>query len=192
MIQSLTWLQAIDTRLLSLKVDVHLHLEIIVQVPEKDEDEEEKAKYIYIFLFSGQLGLGHTDKIEKVSCIKSLKSNETGEKVILAACGRESSIVATDCGSIYSFGSNSRSQLGFEASSESEINQPNPTKIDSFKSKNIWKQIAMGAEHACALTDDGLVYVWGANDEGQCGQIKKYDVISKPRELRMEQPVVAM
>ncbi|CAF4200028.1 unnamed protein product [Rotaria sordida] len=33
---------------------------------------------------SGQLGLGHTNNVERVSCIKSLKFGETGEKVILA------------------------------------------------------------------------------------------------------------
>lgn len=129
--------------------------------------------------------------VEKVSCIKSLKATGTGEKVILAACGRESSIVATDHGTIYGFGSNSRYQLGFETL-DNEGNQPHPTIVDGFRGKNTWKQISMGAEHACALTDDGLVFVWGANDEGQCGQIKKYDVIKQPKELRMEHAVVSM
>ena len=137
------------------------------------------------------MGLGHTNSVEKVSCIKSLKATETGETVILAACGRESSMVATNRGTIYAFGSNNHCQLGYE-STEHEINQLTPKKIEHFRGKIVWKQISMGAEHACALTDDGLVYVWGANDEGQCGQPRKHDVIKKPQELRMEQPVNAM
>jgi alpha-tubulin suppressor-like RCC1 family protein len=138
----------------------------------------------------GQLGLGHTNNVEKISCIKSLKFNETGEKVILAACGRESSLVATNRGSLYAFGSNSRSQLAIETS-ESTLNQSQPVKIEHLKGKK-WKQISMGAEHACALTDDGQVYVWGANDDGQCGQPRKNETIKIPRELRIEYSVKTM
>lgn len=141
-------------------------------------------------VFLGQLGLGHTNNVEKVSCIKSLKSNETGEKVILAACGRESSLVATNRGTIYAFGSNSHSQLGIETPESSKI-QSQPVKIEHLKGKK-WKQISMGAEHACALTDDGVVYVWGVNDDGQCGQIKKDLAVTTPRELRIKYGVKAM
>ncbi|CAF2715203.1 unnamed protein product [Rotaria sp. Silwood2] len=134
---------------------------------------------------SGQLGLGHTNNVDKVSCIKSLKFGDTGERVILAACGRESSLVATNHGSIYAFGSNSRSQLGIKSPDSNTVN-PQPVKIDSFKNKMVWKQIAMGAEHSCALTDEGVVYVWGANDDGQCAQPRKNDVVPIPMELRVE------
>ncbi len=137
------------------------------------------------------MGLGHTNNVEKVSCIKSLKFGDTGEKVVLAACGRESSLVATNRGSLYAFGSNSRSQLGVETS-ESTLNQSQPVKIQHLKERIHWKQISMGAEHACALTEDGVVYVWGANDDGQCGQPRKTDTIKTPRELRLEYQVNAM
>lgn len=139
------------------------------------------------------MGLGHTDNVEKVSCIKSLKFGDTGEKVTLAACGRESSLVATNHGSLYSFGSNFRSQLGIETS-ESTSNQTSPVKIkiERLRGKVQWKQISMGAEHACALTDEGAVYVWGANDEGQCGQPKKSDVVKTPTELRTPKPIAFM
>ncbi len=137
------------------------------------------------------MGLGHTNNVEKVSCIKSLKVNETGEKVLLAACGRESSLIATNRGTLYGFGSNSRSQLAMETS-DSTLNQSQPVKIEHFRGKINWKQISMGAEHACALTDNGQVYVWGSNDDGQCGQPRKYDTIKTPRELRVEYPVSAM
>jgi alpha-tubulin suppressor-like RCC1 family protein len=137
------------------------------------------------------LGLGHTNSVEKVSCIKSLKFGDTGERVILAACGRESSLVATNRGSIYAFGSNSRSQLAIELNDSTNIH-PEPVKIEQFRGKINWKQISMGAEHACALTDDGLVYVWGSNEDGQCGQPRKLDVIKKPTDLRVTEPIIAM
>lgn len=139
----------------------------------------------------GQLGLGHANNVEKVSCIKSLKFTDTDEKVILAACGRESSLVATNHGSLFVFGSNSHSQLGIETS-DSTPYQTTPIKIESIRGKHQWKQIAMGAEHACALDEDGVVFIWGANDEGQCGQPKKIEVVKKPQELRMQEPVASM
>lgn len=139
----------------------------------------------------GQLGLGHTDSVEKVSCIKSLKFGDTGEKVILAACGREASLVATNRGALYAFGSNTRSQLG-NSSLDTSKNHPTPVKIEHFKRKINWKQIAMGSEHACALSDEGVVYVWGGNDDGQCGQARKFETIQEPRELRIDFPVTAM
>ncbi|CAF3654089.1 unnamed protein product [Rotaria socialis] len=140
---------------------------------------------------SGQLGLGHTNNVEKVSCIKSLKFGDTGEKVILVACGRESSLVATNRGSLYAFGSNIRSQLGMK-SSDSTSTHHTPVKIESFRGKMVWKQIAMGAEHACALTDDGIVYVWGANDDGQCGQSSKVETVPTPKELRLDSSINAI
>jgi alpha-tubulin suppressor-like RCC1 family protein len=138
-------------------------------------------------LLAGQLGLGHTNSVEKVSCIKSLKFQDTGEKAILAACGREASIVATDRGAIYAFGSNTSSQLGIE--SAAIVSQP--TKIDQLRGLK-WKQLAMGAEHACALTVDGQVYAWGNNEDGQCGQVQKTDVVKVPREMRLEFTTVSM
>ncbi len=137
------------------------------------------------------MGLGHTNSTEKVSCIKSLKFRDKGEKVILATCGRESSLVATNQGSLYAFGSNNRCQLGIELD-ESTTAHPYPTKIEYFHSKISWKQISMGAEHTCALTNDGKVYVWGSNEDGQCGLARKYNIIRTPRELRLEYLVFAM
>ncbi|CAF4129208.1 unnamed protein product, partial [Rotaria sp. Silwood1] len=118
---------------------------------------------------SGQLGFGHMHQTQKVSCINSLKLVNTGEKVILAACGRDSSLVATDHGSLYAFGLNNCCQLGIE-SKESIAIHPYPVKIKYFRSTMSWKQISMGAEHTCVLNNNGVVYAWGLNEDGQCGQ----------------------
>jgi len=147
--------------------------------------------FLYLEIFLGQLGLGHTNETEKVSCIKSLKFGKTGEKVILAACGRESSLVATNRGLLYAFGSNHHCQLGIE-SEELTIVDPYPVKIEHFCSKISWKQLSMGAEHTCVLTENGEVYVWGSNEDGQCGLARKYDIIKTPKQLKLEYSVNAM
>ena len=41
------------------------------------------------------------------------------------------------------------------------------------------RQIAIGARHGCALMSDGLVWCWGANDEGQLGRGSIDDQIGK-------------
>jgi alpha-tubulin suppressor-like RCC1 family protein len=148
--------------------------------------------FYFVFHCSiGQLGLGHIDAVERVSCIESLKFGETGEKIILAACGRESSLLATNRGSLYAFGLNHCCQLGME-SKESVTIHFSPIKIEYFRSKMSWKQLAMGAEHTCVLTNDGHVYVWGSNEVGQCGLERKYEMIRVPSQLRLEYPVNAM
>ena len=137
------------------------------------------------------MGLGHTNNVEKVSCIKRLKFLDTDEKVTLVACGRESSLVATDRGSLYAFGSNNRSQLGIESQDSTNICSE-PVKIEYFSGKRHWKQIAMGAEHACALTDDGEIYLWGSNEDGQCGQPSKFETVKSPQELRVAYTISAV
>ncbi|CAF0756656.1 unnamed protein product [Adineta steineri] len=140
---------------------------------------------------SGQLGLGHTNNIDKVSCIKSLKFGDTGEKIILAACGRESSLIATNQGSLYGFGSNNYYQLGID-SNESTTIYSYPVKIKCFNRRISWKEISMGAEHSCALTIYGEVYVWGSNEDGQCGYSPNYSFIKLPEELRLEYSVFSI
>lgn len=140
--------------------------------------------HVHSVFLSGQLGLGHTNPVDKVSCIKSLKFSSGAEKVILAACGTQSSIVATDRGNLYAFGSNSNSQLGFDSGPI----QSTPKKIESLTHYE-WKQLAMGAEHTCALTVEGEVFIWGSNEDGQCGQSATHKIFDSPKELRLEQTI---
>jgi alpha-tubulin suppressor-like RCC1 family protein len=133
------------------------------------------------------LGLGHTEQVTKISCIKSLKFEGTTNKVELAACGRDSSLVATNHGSIYGFGSNARSQLGLKSL---DIHAT-PVILDQLQNKR-WKALSMGAEHACALTQDGIVYVWGSNEEGQCGQLQTLNTVPVPCQLHVQSMIVSM
>lgn len=162
---------------------VHIHLEIIIQV-----DEDELIFLLFDVVLIGQLGLGHNNTIERVSCIQSLKFSQTDEKIILAACGYESSLVATNYGSLYAFGSNYRCQLGVELNGLITT----PIKIEYFHSKMSWKQLSMGGEHTCVLTNDGRVYLWGSNEFGQCGFERKYEMIKIPQELKLEYSVDTM
>ena len=50
----------------------------------------------------------------------------------------------------------------------------------------------MGAEHACVLTADGKVYVWGSNEDGQCGLSPTRETVEKPHKLDLKYAVKAM
>ena len=65
---------------------------------------------------------------------------------------------------MYSWGLNNWGQLGIG----NRENTSTPTEIKEFKNVDI-KMISGGAHHAIALTEDGHVYSWGKNEDGQLG-----------------------
>ncbi|GAB1604862.1 X-linked retinitis pigmentosa GTPase regulator-like [Argonauta hians] len=118
-----------------------------------------------IFMFGpndwGQLGLGHTNNVDKPCCIKALKH----EKVTLVSCGGCHTLLATDSGKIYAFGANGEGQLGVTGLDKCV----EPYHINKLPQSVHYKAIAAGFEHSLCLTENGVVYVWGSNSEGQLG-----------------------
>ncbi|XP_028968243.1 RCC1 and BTB domain-containing protein 1 [Galendromus occidentalis] len=84
------------------------------------------------------------------------------------SCGHNFTTAVFDTGEVYVWGSNGNGQLGLG----SLTNQPFPVKIEQLKDVFI-KKVACGFSHTLALTDEGLVYVWGANALGQLGTENK-------------------
>ncbi|XP_073214419.1 X-linked retinitis pigmentosa GTPase regulator-like isoform X7 [Lepidochelys kempii] len=109
----------------------------------------------------GQLGLGTKNTINKPTCIKALKP----EKVKLAACGRNHTLVYTERGHVYAAGGNSEGQLGLGDTEERNAFH----LISFFTNQYKIKQLAAGSYTSAALTEDGQLFVWGDNSEGQIG-----------------------
>ncbi|XP_077673343.1 X-linked retinitis pigmentosa GTPase regulator-like isoform X7 [Eretmochelys imbricata] len=109
----------------------------------------------------GQLGLGTKNTINKPTCIKALKP----EKVKLAACGRNHTLVYTERGHVYAAGGNSEGQLGLGDTEERNTFH----LISFFTNQYKIKQLAAGSYTSAALTEDGQLFVWGDNSEGQIG-----------------------
>ncbi|KAF8327774.1 regulator of chromosome condensation 1/beta-lactamase-inhibitor protein II [Cantharellus anzutake] len=95
------------------------------------------------------------------------------DKVVAASAGITFSIVLTESGKVYSFGSAEMGQLGNGRTGE-HISTGNktafdvehePIRIKAFEGKKI-VQIASGQQHSIALAEDGNVYVWGTG--GYC------------------------
>ncbi|XP_005080631.1 X-linked retinitis pigmentosa GTPase regulator isoform X2 [Mesocricetus auratus] len=128
----------------------------------------------------GQLGLGSKSAISKPTCIKALKP----EKVKLAACGRNHTLVSTDRGSVYAAGGNNEGQLGLGDTDDRDTFH----QIFFFTSKDNIKQLSAGANTSAALTEDGKLFMWGDNSEGQIG-LKNKSNVCIPHEVTVGKPI---
>ncbi|XP_043107899.1 retinitis pigmentosa GTPase regulator b isoform X2 [Puntigrus tetrazona] len=131
-----------------------------------------------LFMFGsnnwGQLGLGTKTTVNKPTCVKALKS----ERVKLAACGRTHTLVYTSRGNLYASGGNNEGQLGLSDCED----RTSFHLVDFFSKHGPVKMLAAGSNTSAALTQDGRLYMWGDNSEGQIGLGKESNALT-PREL---------
>lgn len=113
-------------------------------------------------------------------------------KVVAVGGGSEESatdgfsLVVTSSGGLYSFGTNSRGQLGVgdleDRLAMVPVNLPTKSIVQKVRSPPrmppvpiithsfpVQLQVSAGMAFALAITQDGRVYAWGANDAGQLG-----------------------
>uniref|UniRef100_A0A672M8J4 X-linked retinitis pigmentosa GTPase regulator n=2 Tax=Sinocyclocheilus grahami TaxID=75366 RepID=A0A672M8J4_SINGR len=122
----------------------------------------------------GQLGLGTKTTVNKPTCVKALKS----ERVKLAACGRTHTLVYTSRGKLYASGGNNEGQLGLGDCDD----RTSFHLVDFFSKHEPVKMLAAGSNTSAALTQDGRLYMWGDNSEGQIGLGKESNALT-PREV---------
>ncbi|XP_076633723.1 RCC1 and BTB domain-containing protein 1-like isoform X2 [Colletes latitarsis] len=86
------------------------------------------------------------------------------KKIVSISCGHSSSIAVTNKGEVYGWGCNTAGELGIGNC----INQTVPCKITQLSGIVITK-VVCGYSHALALSNNGVLYTWGANSHGQLG-----------------------
>ncbi|KMQ89163.1 rcc1 and btb domain-containing protein 1, partial [Lasius niger] len=116
---------------------------------------------------------------------RQVKHELEGKKIVHIACGSMFNMVVTDKGKLYGWGYNDCGQIsvdiGFRfrrslfgsAGATLDIVKPEkyyvyPREITAVSDKTIVK-VACGSGHTLALTDEGKIYSWGNNDDGQLG-----------------------
>ncbi|XP_030028644.1 probable E3 ubiquitin-protein ligase HERC4 isoform X2 [Manduca sexta] len=110
----------------------------------------------------GQLGR-HTESNEGKS--PALVDTFRDCTISTIACGLQHSVAVDEWGQSFSWGSDSMGQLGSNLGAHA---QDKPKFMKGLATKTVI-QIACGAYHSIALTNNGELYTWGANSYGQCG-----------------------
>jgi hypothetical protein len=106
----------------------------------------------------GQIGNGSHGKMSYQ--IKPFKiQGFDGEKVIMISCGHMHSMALTECGHVFSWGDNTRGQLGFQ---DNNMVSYKPSLV-IFNSDISVKKISCGYSHSLLLTRDGDIYWFGDN-----------------------------
>ncbi|KAM6143229.1 X-linked retinitis pigmentosa GTPase regulator [Erethizon dorsatum] len=128
----------------------------------------------------GQLGLGSKSTVKKPTCVKALQP----EKVQLAACGRNHTLVLTVVGNVYAAGGNNEGQLGLGDTEERNTFH----RISFFTSQHNIKQLSAGSNTSAALSEDGTLFMWGDNSEGQIG-LNNVINVCVPHQVNIGKPI---
>ena len=103
------------------------------------------------------------NKINKFKININIKKNSVIKKI---ACGKNFAIFLSNTGLIYSFGKNTKGQLGLKDNKERTSPTINELLI---KDGERITDISCGFKHVIALGNSGKVFSWGSNSNGQCG-----------------------
>jgi alpha-tubulin suppressor-like RCC1 family protein len=114
----------------------------------------------------GQLGDGTTTNRTTPVAV-DMSGALLGKTVIAVAAGYYHTVALTSDGKVFAWGNNGFGQLG----DGTTIDRRTPVPVDmsgALLGKTV-TAIAAGDYHTVALTSDGKVFAWGANDVGQLG-----------------------
>jgi len=112
-------------------------------------------------------------------------SNITKVVVTQISCSDNHTLVCTNTGSVYGWGSNEYCQLGFENKESHKTYVVHPKKIFGSLKRHFIERVAAGKNHSLALSNSGVPCGWGDNSYSQLG-INKVDtlVAFRPTDLK--------
>ncbi|CAG2108557.1 unnamed protein product, partial [Medioppia subpectinata] len=125
----------------------------------------------------GRLGLGVNGLIAR----PQLNATLTGKKIMKICYGLGHCLGLTSDRQCYGWGHNASGQLGVGSVADT----PTPQLIEVLSRRSNSKEvmaISCGDNHSLALTRDGIVYSFGANDRRQCGH-ESGDIVWTPTQV---------
>uniref|UniRef100_A0A8C2HGE6 Regulator of chromosome condensation (RCC1) and BTB (POZ) domain containing protein 1 n=1 Tax=Cyprinus carpio TaxID=7962 RepID=A0A8C2HGE6_CYPCA len=131
----------------------------------------------------GQVGSGSTANQPTPRKVSNCLQNKV---MVSIACGQTSSMAVADNGEVYGWGYNGNGQLGLGNNG----NQLTPSRLIGLQGLFTVSQIASGYAHSLALTDEGLLYAWGANTYGQLGTGNKSNQLSPVQVMTEKERIV--
>lgn len=130
----------------------------------------------------GQVGSGSTANQPTPRRVSSCLQSKVAVSVV---CGQTSSLAVMDNGEVYGWGYNGNGQLGLGNNG----NQLTPCRLVALQDLCV-QQIVSGYAHTLALTDEGLLYAWGANTYGQLGTGNKNNQLSPVQIMTEKERIV--
>lgn len=120
-----------------------------------------------------QVKLVSPDKLHSNVILSSL------DKVLVTqiSCSDNHTLICTNTGSVYGWGSNEYSQLGFENKGNNISYINCPKKVFGSIKNNFIERVAAGDNHSLALSNEGIAYGWGSNSDSQLGFNKSDSLI---------------
>nr|XP_031849691.1 probable E3 ubiquitin-protein ligase HERC4 isoform X1 [Nomia melanderi] len=107
--------------------------------------------------------LGHNKETRKLQLIDAPGLDAFAFKKV--ACGAHHTLAINEWGQLFSWGSNVKGQLGLNSETIMECTP----RIVKALGTSVIVQVACGMKHTIALTNNGELYSWGCNKEGQLG-----------------------
>eukprot|EP00850_Spirogloea_muscicola_P010078 SM000058S18508 [mRNA] locus=s58:213689:220094:- [translate_table: standard] len=107
-------------------------------------------------------GLG-TPTLTSTVIAPRLVAGLSSQRVRAVAAAKHHTVVVTEGGDVFSWGSNREGRLGYN----SVDSQPTPRKVSTLRSRV--SLVAASNKHTAVITDGGEVFTWGCNREGQLG-----------------------
>ncbi|KAH0836905.1 regulator of chromosome condensation 1/beta-lactamase-inhibitor protein II [Lanmaoa asiatica] len=154
----------------------------------------------------GQCGHPVTPQITAFKSIDGPYVNGERQRVVKAGAGITFSIVLTEDGKVFSFGSGEKGQLGNGRTGEHITTgnktaydiETEPVPVKGLDDKTI-TDIVCGAQHSVAIDIQGVVYVWGYNGYCRLGLGNQQDALipkvvpqfAGPNEMTMGSQIVA-
>ena len=112
----------------------------------------------------GQLGIGD---VRDRNLPVLVSSDIANDRIVDIAAGSNFVVALSASGSIWTWGSNERGQLGLGTSGGVS---PKPREVSGGALQGIkFSALVTGSEHTLALSQSGEIYTWGGNDRGQLG-----------------------
>ncbi|KIL62087.1 hypothetical protein M378DRAFT_187414 [Amanita muscaria Koide BX008] len=154
----------------------------------------------------GQCGHSVCTEVPAFKLVTGISHNGSKEKPVMVSAGVSFSVVLTESGRVFTFGSAEKGQLGNGTTGERITTgnktaydiDPNPIYVKELDGKHV-VQIASGPQHSLAVDDTGVVYVWGYNGYCRLGLGNQVDALKPkvvpqfagPNEAQMGSQVIA-
>ena len=106
----------------------------------------------------GQLGTNNI--VHRSSPVQTISNAETWKSV---SCGGLHTAAIKDDGTLWSWGSNYNGQLG--TNNTTDVSSP----VQTVAGGSNWKSVTCGYAFTAGIKDDGTLWMWGLNSDGQLG-----------------------